>query len=120
MSTLAKQKGATEIFVGLPKHLSGAEGKSAHAARRFAALLAKRLPHVRVCMVDERLSTKQAQERLLAAGVSSRENRNVIDQVAAQIILEQAIGAQEASGALVGEVIQPGGTGAGEGSATRE
>ncbi len=112
--TLAKERSAIEVVVGLPKHLSGAEGASATAARDFASRLATTLDGIRVCLVDERLSTKAGQARLHQAGKNTRESRKHIDQVAAQIILEQAIESERHGAFLPGETVlahpQSGGT----------
>lgn len=101
----AEQRRAIEVVVGLPKHLNGQEGESAQAARLFASELAKRLPDVRVCLIDERLSTMQAQAMLHTVGMDTRRSRKVIDQMAAQIILEQAIASERGSGFPPGELV---------------
>ena len=114
VASLAKERGAIEVAVGLPKHLSGAEGQSARAARAFASRLAARLDGVRVCLVDERLSTKAGQARLHETGKNTANSRKYIDQVAAQIILEQTLEMERLSGALPGQEVsarpQSGGT----------
>ena len=88
---LALEYAAFEIILGLPRHLKGNEGVSAKAARKYGKRLKKLLPKVRVALVDERLSSNQAHDRLRAAGRSERSHRDVVDQVAAQIILEHAL-----------------------------
>lgn len=88
---IAQEFSAIEVVVGLPRHLRGAEGVSAKGARRYARRIANALPQVRVCLVDERLSSNQAHHRLRESGVPEREHRAVVDQVAAQVILEQAL-----------------------------
>lgn len=88
---LAREFSAFEVVVGLPRHLRGGEGISAKGARRYARRIADALPGVRVCLVDERLSSNQAHHRLRESGVPERDHRAVVDQVAAQVILEQAL-----------------------------
>ena len=58
-----------------------------------------------VAMVDERLTSNQAHARLRASGIPEYEHRSVIDQVAAQIILEQALELERMSGRAPGEEI---------------
>lgn len=99
---LAKDRAAIEIIVGLPKHMRGGKGESAEDARRFAERLKRRLPKLRVCLVDERLSSKQAHSRLFDAGLGTHEQKGVVDQVAAQIILDQALEIERLSGILPG------------------
>lgn len=85
------ETGCLEIYVGLPKHLSGAIGKSAAKALNFANQLAKALSSVSVRMMDERLTTTTASARLSESGLNTREQKSMIDQVAAIELLEQAL-----------------------------
>lgn len=89
---------ATEIIVGLPLSLSGAETASTKDARDFAAEIARASESATVRLVDERLSTVSAQQALRSAGRTTRNSRNVIDQVAAVIILQHALDVERASG----------------------
>jgi putative Holliday junction resolvase len=79
-----------EIVVGLPISLRGGDTASTTDAREFAAQLASAsgLP---VRLVDERLSTVSAQRALHDAGRRAKGSRPVIDQVAAVIILQNAL-----------------------------
>lgn len=85
------ETGCLEIYVGLPKHLSGAIGQSATKALNFAHQLAKALSSVSVRMMDERLTTTSASARLSESGLNTREQKSMIDQVAAIELLEQAL-----------------------------
>ena len=98
---------AMEVVVGLPRHLGGAEGVAARGARRYAERLARALPDVRVCLVDERLSSTQAHRRLRESGVPEREHRTMVDQVAAQIILEQALDVERMGAGIPGVTVAP-------------
>jgi putative Holliday junction resolvase len=98
---LADEHEAVEVIVGLPRHLSGAEGSSADAARAVATALLERGISVR--LIDERLSTTTAQAQLRAQGRKAREQRAVIDAEAARIILQFALDSERASGRLPGE-----------------
>lgn len=86
---LVEEHEVTEIVVGEPRHLSGASGASAQDADAYARELAGRVPDVPVNMIDERLSTVTASSHLREGGRSSREQRSVIDQAAAVVILQQ-------------------------------
>jgi putative holliday junction resolvase len=77
-----------EVVVGLPRHLSGASGRSAEDATTYARELAKRIDNVPVHLVDERLSTVTAASHLRAGGIDARRQRAVIDQAAAVVILQ--------------------------------
>lgn len=95
---IAEERSAIEIVIGLPVHLAGTEGASARVARQFGEQLSRKLPGIRICLVDERLSSTQAHGRLAEAGLDSRGQRPVVDQVAAQIILEQALEQERLTG----------------------
>jgi putative Holliday junction resolvase len=93
-----------EIIVGLPLALSGARTASTEDASDFAERLfeAAGLP---TRMIDERLSTVSAQSALHANGRTTKSSRPVIDQVAAVILLQQALDIERASGNPPGNVI---------------
>ena len=89
----------------VPRHLRGGEGVSAKGARKYARRIKKLVPGVRVAMVDERMTSNQAHARLRASGIPEIDHRSVIDQVAAQIILEQALELERMGGRAPGEEI---------------
>jgi putative Holliday junction resolvase len=91
---LVEEHEVTEIVVGEPRHLSGASGASAQDADAYARDLAGRVPDVPVNMIDERLSTVTATSHLREGGRNSREQRSVIDQAAAVVILQQFLDAR--------------------------
>ncbi len=105
IARIADELNAIEIVVGLPRHMQGGEGISAKGARRYARKIKMLLPTCRVCLVDERLSSHEGHERLLQAGVGRREHRQMIDQVAASIILETALEMERMSGQAPGREI---------------
>ncbi len=75
------------IIVGLPRNMDGTDGPAAGKARAFAdALRAKIACEVR--LLDERLTTVAAQKALQASGRNVKDSRQIIDQVAAQMILQ--------------------------------
>lgn len=98
-----RERGAAIVYVGLPRHLSGAEGASSEAARAYAVLLAQTVAPVPVRLVDERMSTVSAHQALYASGRSGRRHRQVVDQAAAVVILQSALDAERASGRRPGE-----------------
>lgn len=87
IAELVREYEAVGIVFGLPRSLSGAEGPSAAGARSEAAQVAKVVP-VPVDLVDERLTTVEASSALRAAGHPTRRQRQVIDQVAAAVLLQ--------------------------------
>ncbi|MDD4867807.1 MAG: Holliday junction resolvase RuvX, partial [Mycobacterium sp.] len=77
-----------EVVVGLPRTLADRTGPSALDAIDLADALARRIAPTPVRLADERLTTVSARRSLRAAGVRAREQRAVIDQVAAAAILQ--------------------------------
>lgn len=106
LAALAQELDAVEIFVGLPRTMKGEEHASAKMATDYARLLAGALQdrgsEVPVRLVDERLSTVSAHRNLHEAGMSSKNHRKVVDQVAAAGILQHAIDMQKARGTEIG------------------
>lgn len=88
IARIARENDVERIVVGLPVGLSGHEGPSAELARRLAAEVeeATGLP---VDMIDERFTTRTAEEALVEGGVRRRERRTKVDKVAAAVILQQ-------------------------------
>ena len=75
------------VVVGLPAHLDGVEHEMSARCRRFAHQLEGRFG-LKVALVDERLSSAEASEDLGEIGVRGRRQKTVLDQVAAQRILQ--------------------------------
>ena len=102
ITALASEYDAFELLVGLPVSLAGNDTASTDAARTFAAELgaASGLP---VRLVDERLSTVTAHAALRGAGRSQRSSRRIVDQVAAVVLLQQAIDVEKGTGTPAGE-----------------
>ncbi len=92
------------MIVGLPLGLSGVDTASTEDARAFATELAE-LVDVPVRLVDERLSTVQAQSELRAAGRSQKNQRGVVDQAAAVILLQHALDSERSQGVEPGHRI---------------
>jgi putative Holliday junction resolvase len=87
LSELARQHGATELVVGLPRRMDGSLGPEAQDAKALAGRL-RRLSGLRVTLVDERLTSVAAERALLAAGTKRARRRELSDQVAAALILQ--------------------------------
>jgi putative Holliday junction resolvase len=84
---IVREKNAERVVVGLPRHMNGSVGESAGEALAFAEELRKLLP-CEVVTWDERLTTMAANRALRDTGRKTRDSRNVVDQVAAQMILQ--------------------------------
>ncbi len=84
---LVDEESIGAIVVGLPVHLSGHEGESAVAARRFGQWLAE-LTGLPVSFFDERFTSVEAESALLSAGLTNKRRKARRDRVAAQILLQ--------------------------------
>jgi len=93
IATIALEKGSQVIVIGLPRNMNGSYGPAAEKSRELAAAVTPLTP-ARVILWDERLTTAAATKRLQEAGRNSREQRSVIDQVAAVQILQDWLDAQ--------------------------
>ena len=87
---VASQYGIGGFVVGLPLNLDGSEGPRAQATRAFVRNLAKATPLPIACW-DERLSTAAAERALLEADLSRKRRAEVVDKVAAALILQGAL-----------------------------
>ena len=85
---MASKRGAEMILLGLPLNMDDTEGERALKVREFGALLSK-TSELPVAYEDERLSTVEAEEMLIEAGLSREERKKVIDKVSAEIILRR-------------------------------
>lgn len=90
---LAREKSVTTIVVGMPRNMDGTFGPAAEKSREFIEKL-KAETTCRVVAWDERLTTVSAQRSLHEAGRKAKEHRAVIDQVAAQILLQSWLDSQ--------------------------
>ena len=97
---IVREKDVQRVVVGLPRNMDGSHGSSAGEALAFATKLRGHLS-CDVVTWDERLTTVSANRALREAGRRTRETRGYVDQVAAQMILQdyldrlQAIAASE-------------------------
>ena len=83
----AKEVKAELIVVGLPKNMDGSEGESAQNARDFAKKI-QDLTGLETVMQDERGTTITAHNFLNTTNRRGKKRKNVVDEVAATIILQ--------------------------------
>lgn len=96
----------TEIVVGLPVNMQGTDTPSTQDAREFAAAVLARTG-VPVRLVDERLSTVSAHAALRSSGRNQKNSRSIVDQVAAVVLLQQAIDVEKSTGNPAGAAVPP-------------
>lgn len=97
IAEIAEREGVERLVAGEPRGLDGRRGDAARRAAAFARRAARacRLP---LELVDESLTSVEADERLREAGFGAEERRERIDAVAAQILLEEVLASEERRG----------------------
>ena len=92
VADLVSQVHAVEVIVGLPLRLDGTAGPAVDLTQEWARALEEVLRSagqvIPVRLVDERLTTVQAQRGLHAAGRSTRSSRQRIDSASAVVLLQ--------------------------------
>ena len=83
---LVEEEAIRLFVVGLPVHLDGRESEKSQEARRFGQWLAE-ITSVPVQFFDERFTSHQAEEALLAAQMTKKRRKRRLDMLAAQIML---------------------------------
>jgi putative Holliday junction resolvase len=87
---LAAEHEIQGFVLGLPSNLDGSEGPRAQATRAFARNL-NALSPLPILLWDERLTTMEAERMLIAADASRKRRADVIDKLAATLILQGAL-----------------------------
>jgi putative holliday junction resolvase len=90
LAGVVKTHSVVGVVIGLPTSLDGTAGPRVQATKAFASNLGPRLG-LPLLLWDERLSTVAAERSLLEADASRRRRKEVIDKVAAVIILQGAL-----------------------------
>jgi putative Holliday junction resolvase len=99
-----RETGVAALVLGLPLELSGREGQSARRVRRFGEALGAHLG----CAVhywDERFSTAEAERALLEGNLRRAHRRQVINHIAAALILQSYLDAQPRAAGVAEEVL---------------
>lgn len=87
---LADERAVAGIVLGLPRNMDGSEGPQCQSTRAFARNLSGRT-ELAIAFWDERLSSVAAERALLEADLSRKRRGEVIDHVAAGLILQGAL-----------------------------
>ena len=85
---LVNEYNVGKIIVGLPKNMDNSIGFRGEATLYFVEVLKKKIKSVEIILQDERLTTMGAERVLLEANVSRKKRKNVIDKMAAVLILQ--------------------------------
>ena len=94
--TLVNTHEVGQVVLGFPLQLDGREGPAILAMRDFASRLEQGLP-VPLVLWDERLTTKAAEDLLIAADVSRKKRKGTVDRVPAAILLQSYLASRESA-----------------------
>ena len=94
LERLLAERSVSTLVVGLPLHMDGSPGKRVEVVRAFVARLRARFPALEVLEWDERLTTKEAEERLRAHGRRGKAVKAERDAWSALVLLEDWLQAQ--------------------------
>ena len=87
---LIRKYDVDEVAMGLPLNMDGTEGERALIHRDFGNKL-EQLSNVKVHFIDERLTSAEAEDILISSGVRREKRKELIDKIAAQLILQTFI-----------------------------
>lgn len=87
---IVDENAITGLVLGLPRNLDGTEGPRAQSTRALARNL-NRIFALPILLWDERLTTSQAERMLIEADTSRKRRSEVIDKLAATLILQSAL-----------------------------
>lgn len=97
--------GVIRLIIGLPTALGGHEGASAEGARSLGDELSA-ATGVDVQYVDEKFTSRMAEDALLDAGMKRRKRRETVDKVAAAIILQAYLDADDKGNSKTSKDVQ--------------
>ena len=92
--SIAREEGATQLVVGLPLTLTGARRAAARAALAEVEAVKQLAPDLFIEAFDERLTTAIAQRSLLEGDVRRKDRKQIIDKVAAAVMLQSWLDGQ--------------------------
>ncbi|MBE9033686.1 Holliday junction resolvase RuvX [aff. Roholtiella sp. LEGE 12411] len=101
MRQIIDEREVQVLVIGLPYSMDGSLGFQARHVQKFATRLAKALK-LPVEYVDERLTSYQAEQMLIAENLSPSRHKGLIDRKAASLILQQWLDARRASSRSIG------------------
>ena len=94
IANLLADRQVSVIVVGQPLNMDGTVGPRAKDVAQFCDRLSARFPSPELALVDERLSTKEAEARLVEAGHTGQDRTDRRDSWSAMILLEDWLRAE--------------------------
>jgi len=94
VAKVAAEEKVLRIVIGLPLNMDGSEGARASKTRSFGRVLEK-VSGLPVEYFDERLTSVEAEEIMESVGVKKNKRKNLVDRIAAQLILQSYLDASK-------------------------
>lgn len=88
--SIIEEKKVSRLALGLPKNMDGSLGFAAKRSLSFKEKLEEKT-NVPITLIDERLSTVEAEGYLINEGIKGKKKKDIIDAIAANIILDTFI-----------------------------
>ena len=95
LAELIKEHEVDTLVVGYPKNMNGTIGERAQACAAMAEELKVKFPECQVVLWDERLSTVAAEKVLIDADLKRKKRKQVIDMMAAVVILQNYLDSRQ-------------------------
>ncbi len=95
LARLCAERSVATFVVGLPYNMDGSEGPRAAQVRAFGERLRARFPLVPIEFVDERLSTKEAEELLRESGLHGLKAKALRDSFSALVVLRDWVSTEK-------------------------
>jgi putative Holliday junction resolvase len=91
LEQIHQEDGIDTLVLGWPLELDGLEGPATDMVRAYEVRLRKTFPEIEIVRCDERFSSAEATETIVASGAKKkkRQEKGVVDAVAAAIILQR-------------------------------
>jgi putative Holliday junction resolvase len=98
VAAVVRREKVEVVVLGLPRNMDGSQGPAAVKTREFGEKLRGKIPGCELVYWDERMTSVAAQRALHESGRNTKQSRSVIDQVAAQMILQGYLDSQAMRG----------------------
>lgn len=92
---LCEENEVRTIVLGLPKNMNGSLGERAEKTLAFQKRLQRDLYQIEILLWDERLTTRQAEQPMIEVGMDRKKRKQVVDQLAAVLILQSYLDAHQ-------------------------
>jgi putative Holliday junction resolvase len=98
VAAVVRREKVEVVVLGLPRNMDGSHGPAAAKTKEFGEKLRGKIPGCELVYWDERMTSVAAQRALHESGRNTKQSRSVIDQVAAQMILQGYLDSQAMRG----------------------